>query len=77
MLMNVKMQTIVGILTFMTMINFMLSCVEHEKSFITSDSGSKLFVQVNYQQMTKQVVSKKYITIRLTLVLLNLDISCF
>ena len=33
---NVKMPTIVGILTFMSRINFVLSCVEHEKSFITS-----------------------------------------
>ena len=39
MLINVKMPTIVGILTFMSMINFMLSWVEHEKSFITSGPG--------------------------------------
>ena len=38
MLINVKMPTIVGILTFMSMIHFLLSCVEHEKSFITSFS---------------------------------------
>ena len=31
MLINVKMPTIVAILTFMSMINFMLSRVEHEK----------------------------------------------
>ena len=36
MLTNVKMPTIVGILTFMSMINFMLIEVEHGKSFITS-----------------------------------------
>ena len=36
MLINVKMPTIVGILTFMSRINFMLSRVEHEKSCITS-----------------------------------------
>ena len=36
MLINVKMPTIVGILTFMSTINVMLSWVEHEKSFITS-----------------------------------------
>ena len=36
MLINVKMPTIVGILTFMSRINFMLSWVEHEQSFITS-----------------------------------------
>ena len=35
-LINVKMQTIVGILTFMSRKNLMLSWVEHEKSFITS-----------------------------------------
>ena len=35
-LINVKMPTIVGILTFMSRINFVLSWVEHEKSFITS-----------------------------------------
>ena len=36
MLLNAKMPTIVGILTFMSMINFVLSSVEYEKSFITS-----------------------------------------
>ena len=36
MLINVKMPTMVGILTFMSRINFVLSWVEHEKSFITS-----------------------------------------
>ena len=36
MLINVKMPTIVGILTFMSRINFVLSRVEHGKSFITS-----------------------------------------
>ena len=36
MLVNVKMPTIVGILTFMSRINFVLSWVKHEKSFITS-----------------------------------------
>ena len=36
MLINVKMPTIVGILTFISMINFVLSWDEHEKSFITS-----------------------------------------
>ena len=35
-LINVKMPKTVGILTFMSRTNFMLSCVEHEKSFITS-----------------------------------------
>ena len=40
MLINFKMPTIVGILTFMSRINFVLSSVEHGKSFITSGSGS-------------------------------------
>ena len=38
MLINVKMPTIVGILTFMSMINFVFSWVD-EKSFITSGPG--------------------------------------
>ena len=33
------MPTTVGISTFMTRKNFMLSCFEHEKSFITSGPG--------------------------------------
>ena len=36
MLINVKMPTIVGILSFMSRINLVLSCVECENSFITS-----------------------------------------
>ena len=36
---NVKMTTIVGILTLMSRKNFMLTRVEHEKSFITSGPG--------------------------------------
>ena len=36
MLINVKMPKIVGILTFMSWISFMLSWVEYEKRFITS-----------------------------------------
>ena len=39
MLINVKMPTIVGILTFISRINFVLSRVEHEKGFITSGTG--------------------------------------
>ena len=35
MLVNVKMPTIVGILTFISKINFMLSRVEHDTNFIT------------------------------------------
>ena len=36
MLINIKMAAIVGTLTFMNRINFVLSSVEHGKSFITS-----------------------------------------
>ena len=36
MLMNVKMSTIFDILSFMSIIKFMLSSVEHEKSVITT-----------------------------------------
>ena len=39
MLINVKMPTIVGIVTFVSRINFVLSLVEYEKSFITSRPG--------------------------------------
>ena len=39
MLINVKMQTIVGLLTFMSLINLLLSGDEHEKSFITLGLG--------------------------------------
>ena len=38
-LINVKMPTIVGILTFMSKNKSMLNSVEHEKSFITSGPG--------------------------------------
>ena len=43
MILNVKMPTIVGILTFRSMINFMLSSVEHEKSSITLEPGHQPF----------------------------------
>ena len=39
-LINVKMVTIVGILTLMSRIDFMHSRVEHERSFITSGPGA-------------------------------------
>ena len=38
-LINVKMPTSVGILTIVSRKKFMLSCVEHGKSFITSGPG--------------------------------------
>ena len=47
MLINVKMPTIVGILTFMTMINFMISLVGHEKRFITS--GPECHEQIQFK----------------------------
>ena len=43
-LINVKMPTIVGILTFMSRINFMLIRVEHEESFIASGPGPYHFL---------------------------------
>ena len=45
MLIIVKMPTIVGILTFMSMINLMLSWVEHGKSFITSGPDLQIKVE--------------------------------
>ena len=44
MLKNVKVPTIVGILTFMSMTNFVLSLVEHEKSFITLGPAGVPFI---------------------------------
>ena len=41
MLINVKMPTTVGIVTFMSRINFVLSCVKYENSFITSGPDRK------------------------------------
>ena len=38
------MPTIVGILTFMSMINFVISSGEHEKSFITSEPRHHYFL---------------------------------
>ena len=42
MLINVKMPTIVGILTFMSMLNVIISSVEHNKCLITSRSGDTI-----------------------------------
>ena len=47
-LINVKMPTIVGILTFMSRINFVLSPVEHGKSFITSRLGQEVIKLFSY-----------------------------
>ena len=51
-LINMKMPTIVGIFIFISRENYMLSCVEHEKSFITSRIGvfSSLKIYVSLQQ---------------------------
>ena len=43
-LINVKMPTIVGILTFLSRINFMLNCLEHEKSLITLGPEHEILV---------------------------------
>ena len=50
MLINVKMPTIVGILTFMSRINFLLNLVEYEKSFITS--GPDLIYMLTTEMVT-------------------------
>ena len=47
-LINVKMPTIVGILTFMSRKNFMLSQVGHEKSLITSGPDQSLLSAWRY-----------------------------
>ena len=63
MLINVKMATIVGILTFMSTINSRLSCIEHEKSFITSGpvliNLVTLRVAVVMRNMAPTLINKK------------------
>ena len=49
-LINVKMPSIVGILTIISRINFVLSCVEYEKSFMTSG----LFLTRSYTNQPAQ-----------------------
>ena len=44
MLINIKMPKNVGIVTFMSRLNFMLTWVEHRKSFITSGPGLQISV---------------------------------
>ena len=46
MLINVKMPTIVGISTFISIVNFVLSGIAHEKSFITSRPGCYVDVSI-------------------------------
>ena len=55
-LINAKMPTIVGILTFMSRINFMLSLVEYEKGFITSGPEVKLWVDI----LTLKILSLRH-----------------
>ena len=43
---NMKMPTIVGILIFISRENFMLSLVEHEKTFITLEPDMVFFVLI-------------------------------
>ena len=45
MLINIKIPTIVGILTFISRINFVLSWVEHGKSFITLGPGLRRYMR--------------------------------
>ena len=59
-LINVKMPTIVGILTFMSRINFVLGWVEYEKSFITL--GPALFTPRWYKlEMTLNYCTTKHL----------------
>ena len=51
MLINVKMPTIVGILTFMSRINFVHSWVEHGKSFITSGQSFSVKLENNVEKI--------------------------
>ena len=57
-LQNVKMPTIVGILTFVSRKNLMLNSVEHEKSFITSGPVHYLHgIEVIFMTSLKYIVS--------------------
>ena len=64
MLIIVKMPTIVGILTFMSGIKFVLSWVEHGKRFITSSPGLPLTYFMVEGIMRK--ISVKLLGVRLT-----------
>ena len=57
------MPTIVGFLTFMSRINFVLILVEHGKSFITSGQIWVQTVCKGNQQMTKVAASKEGVKI--------------
>ena len=61
MLINVKMPTIVGILTFMSMINLVLSSVKHGKGFITLRPGLYVAQSAGLNSICSQTVQdKKY-----------------
>ena len=59
MLINVKMPTIVGILSFMSKINFVLSWVEHGHSFITLEAGQQMVMTINTCNDVWEIVSYK------------------
>ena len=59
-LINAKMPTIVGILIFISRINFMLSWVEHEKSFITSRPGFCCKAAKLCQNIFQSILLAKY-----------------
>ena len=63
MLINVKMQTIVGILTFINMINLLLSWVEPGESFITSGPVDVLFLFSNKMVVIKAGMFKMLVRI--------------
>ena len=47
-ILNMKMPTIVGMFIFVSRGNFVLSSVEHEKSFITSGPGTLFSPEMGY-----------------------------
>ena len=63
-LINVKMPPTVGILTFMSWKNSMLSSVEHEKSFMTSEPGLQLLSYFERKHNPMNMVTK-YIVVSL------------
>ena len=65
MLINVKMPTIVGILTFMSRINFVLSWVEHEKGFITLGPDWQTYLCM-YTKIWKKILLFNYYLILFT-----------
>ena len=69
-LINVKMPTIVDILTFMSTINFVLSGIEHEKSCITSgpDLGLRFWQAINVRNCrTSTIITNPFNSLHLML----------